>query len=208
MLPPTPPADAIVELGIQGAWRFSWPNLTRHFLSKKCPYGAPGDRLWVRESFQPLLANGVKWPDANYFTGEGYAVNYVATGGVKEFHDFSNDEAFSDKITPSIFMPRWASRITLEVVNIRAQRLQDISEEDAQMEGAAPSIVSAQDIADVQISDASPQIKELARILGPGQFTAKFPFREIWNSINAKRGSGWDKNPWVWAITFKVVHPC
>ena len=116
-------------------WGFCHPQGEAPAKLFQCPYGVPGDRLWVRESFQPLLADGVKWPDADYETGEGYAINYVATGGVKEFYDCRNDEAFCSRVTPSIFMPRWASRITLEITEVRVERLQEISREDALAEG-------------------------------------------------------------------------
>jgi len=137
-----------------------------------CPYGIPGDRLWVRESFQPLLADGVKWADSDYETGAGYAINYTATSPAKEYFDCRNDEAFCDKITPSIFMKRWASRITLEITDVRVQRVQEISEEDAIAEGCEQCKLTADYIADIQISDADPHIKELARLLGAGTITA------------------------------------
>jgi hypothetical protein len=142
-----------------------------------CPYGQPGDRLWVRESFQPLLVEGVKWRDSNYKTGVGYAPNYVATSPVIEFMDCGHDDEITPRVTPSIFMPRWASRITLEITGVRVQRLQEISIEDALAEGITHSTLNA------------PRVE----------------YQWLWDSINAKRGLDWDKNPWVWALTFKVV---
>jgi hypothetical protein len=73
-------------------------------------------------------------------------------------------------------MPRWASRITLEITNVRVQRLQEISEADAEAEGAPEH-----------------------------PYDHKTAFRRIWDSINAKRGFGWDTNPFVWVLTFRKV---
>jgi hypothetical protein len=155
--------------------------IAKHF----CPYGVPGNRLWVRESFQPLLSEDVKWSDADYETGEGYAISYPATDGVKEFYDYSKDESISDRITPSIFMPRWASRIMLEITDVRVQRLQDISEDDAAAEGSAMGY------------DGHYSFHQ--------RFNHRGGYMALWNAIN---GAGaWDKNPWVWAVTFKVVQP-
>jgi hypothetical protein len=87
---------------------------------------------------------------------------------------------------PSIFMPRWASRITLEITNIRAERLQEITEEDARDEGVI--------FVEEQL---------------PGDDTwrpyARKEFESLWNSLNAKRGHGWQTNPWVWVVEFKRI---
>jgi len=84
---------------------------------------------------------------------------------------------------PSIFMPRWASRITLEIEDVRVQRLQDISERDARAEGMLPA-------------GANPAHYKPARDL----------FRRLWNDINEDRAP-WSSNPWVWAISFRRVTP-
>jgi hypothetical protein len=81
----------------------------------------------------------------------------------------------------SIFMPRWASRLTLEITAVRVERLKDITIEDAQAEGVTPLGVE-----------------------GDGR-RWRASFRELWDSLNAKRGYGWDKNPWAWVISFKRV---
>lgn len=132
-----------------------------------CPYGKPGDRLWIRESWANipetypgnlhLKADATK-DDLLWFTEMGW------------------------KWKPSIHMPRWASRITLEIVNIRVERLQDISEEDAKAEGAIP-------VGWIKHEEHLPHYVK--------------SFIKLWNSINAKRGYGWDTNPWVWVIEFK-----
>jgi len=145
-----------------------------------CPYGGPGDRLWVRETHQIYATDIDSKPDDREFeTGRGFSVNYKADGnGIMELWD--EDEGIVERWRPSIFMPRWASRITLEVANVRVQRVQDISEEDALADGVDRTNTSL-----------------------PGY--AQERFRRLWESINAKRGYGWDKNVWVWAITFKRI---
>ncbi len=102
-------------------------------LEEDCPYGQPGDQLWVREKFQPLLADGVNHWQANWKTGAGYAISYPATDGVKEYIDA--DDNLSDACMPSIHMPRWASRIDLRITGVHAEMLQDIDVEDALAEG-------------------------------------------------------------------------
>lgn len=132
-----------------------------------CPYGKPGERLWVREKF-------TYWPDRKTCC---YPRNYPP---------FEAPEGRSWR--SPLFMPRWASRITLEITSVGVERVQDISEEDAMAEGCYVQAV-ADDGSDAE-----------------GFFTAKFHFMEIWDSINAKRGFGWDKNPWVWVIEFKKIN--
>jgi hypothetical protein len=84
-------------------------------------------------------------------------------------------------------MPRWASRITLEITDVRVQRLQEISEEDAIAEGCESWSLTAQDIADIQISDDSPDMKEFAALLGPGTMPATAEYRMLWDSLNGKK---------------------
>ncbi len=157
-------------------WSGGWPDCSPEFY---CPYGKPGDRLWGRESFQPLYldkyADGYESGDIDYTTGKGYQINYVATDGTLEFCDMANDEEISNRIIPSIFMPRWASRINLEITDVRTQHAQDISEEDAFAEG-------------IQGGDW----------LGDpcGEFA------KLWDSINAKKHP-WSSNPWVWVVSFR-----
>jgi hypothetical protein len=153
-----------------------------------CPYGVPGDRLWVRETFShgPVFN-----ADQDYSTRLRYRANE---------HD--SPLPAGQKWRPSIFMPRWASRITLEVTEVRVQRLQQISTEDIAAEGIA-----------VPVHDGHPLIELAAGVvehLPPGR-RGDFTFDEIaraywargWNQINGK-GAPWDSNPWVWAITFKA----
>jgi hypothetical protein len=135
----------------------------------RCPYGQPGDRLWVRETWHcpESLKDGVR---------DGTAPRTYIEYRADMPHMIICDGGW----TPSLFMPRWASRILLEITAIRVERVQDISDQDAEREG-------------VDITNASI----------PGYCRERF--RWLWDSINAKRGFGWDANPWVWVVEFKRV---
>lgn len=179
---------------------FGYPTKQGGFVSlqsehcrNECPYGKPGDRLWVRENFQPLIADGVNWSDADYETGAGYAISYPATDGVKEFYDCRNDEAFCDRVTPSIHMPRWASRLTLEITEVRVQRLRDCTEGDAQAEGML--FVPDDKIHHTGWRHSSNH--------GYVYDSALAAYHVCWEEINGE--GSWQNNPFVWALTFKVV---
>lgn len=146
---------------------------------KQIPF-AVGDLLWVREGWCHFPENA---PD-----GMGELVYYRADNG--------NDSKTSKEVMqkngvawqPSIFMPRWASRLTLKVTDVRAERLKKISTDDAVAEGIEPNG------AGLVLSDDGPPM------------TARAAYRELWNSLNEARGFGWDVNPWVAAYTFEVHH--
>lgn len=151
-----------------------------------CPYGVPGDRLWVRETWADT--NGESGPMISYKAGgdrflidDSSPVDYSRYPGC-QFTMWCGDlrrGAPGHSWRPSIHMPRWASRITLEVTDVRVQRLQDISEEDAEAEGA---ICAYKNNEPQSYIDA---------------------FHALWDSLNAKRSFGWDADPWVWVITFR-----
>lgn len=129
-----------------------------------CPYGQPGDRLWVRETWQRK-------------SGGEQMARYRA--------DFDGmlDRALRESFTwkPSIHMPRWASRISLEITAVRAERLQACSEDDAVAEGQARHNKPPESVSTVEM------------------------FAGSWDKLNAERGFGWAENPWVWVLTFKVI---
>ena len=142
-----------------------------------CPYGRPGDRLWVRETFAYLGTNkrGPHAYRADTYDGERIRV----------------DAPWK----PSIHMPRAASRILLEIVSVRVERLQDISAADAKAEGIEPH-----EVRQFAIYGATPA--ERAAIY---RDAAVGPYQRLWRQIN---GAGsWDANPWVWVVEFKRVHP-
>ncbi|CUY61250.1 ASCH domain-containing protein [Serratia marcescens] len=152
-----------------------------------CPFGQVGDRLWVRET----------WADVNH---DGHpAIAYRADGGLRVIGEDDGEEEdpnlekywfaqwYADLISgaegnwrPSIHMPRWASRITLEITAVRVERLNDISEEDAKAEGVKAGV--------------SP---------GHEHMMHQVAFSELWQSIYGEES--WGANPWVWVIEFKQV---
>ena len=144
-------------------------------LHRFCPYGKPADKLWVRETFlrKQLASEVTEW-------------RYAAT-----------DEKGLGPWKPSIFMPRWASRITLEITEVRVQRLKDISEADAIAEGVEAT--SPPDL--LRYRDYLPE-REAIR----SSWTyARDSFLSLWESINGTASLAAD--PWVWALTFKRVTP-
>lgn len=155
-----------------------------------CPYGLRGDHLWVRETWfelvDPMTSKTYDPPRACYRATEENEVIVDDGDGAAVIN---KDGTFKSPWSPSIYMPRWASRITLEITNVRVERVQDISEEDAKAEGI--------------IYDPCDHVRRSCEEIGClGPLIA--PFRDFWDSINAKRGYSWDSNPWVWVIEFKV----
>lgn len=146
----------------------------------RCPYGLPGDRLWVRETH------------AQFAVGEGdrpvpQCVVYRATCREDGSFDYVGGDGSImgltvTKWTPAIHMPRWASRITLEITDVRVEQLQTISTLEAMAEGADP------------------------RPTATGDPSYTHGFHVLWDSINGERpGCSWDANPWVWALTFRRI---
>jgi hypothetical protein len=136
-------------------------------------YGQPGDRLWVREAFMHEPADYC-WEASVSIPCRPASTSYRA--------DFDGDSRGAGW-TPSIHMPRGLSRITLEITDVRVERLQDISEADAQAEGCLLECMTPTG------NDSG------SAIHGPGGFMA------LWKSING--ADSWDANPWVWCVGFK-----
>lgn len=162
------------------------------FLSSICPYGAVGDRLWVREAFSFF----------EYTTTGRDVISYKADDGEKDFPNEPN--LFDglkihqfDKNYPSIFLPRWASRITLEITNIRVERVQDTCKQDIIAEGVDFTEGEYYNLKD---SFGGPEDE----FRGWMKKNLAQKFSQLWDSINEKRGYGWDKNPWVWVVEFKL----
>lgn len=134
----------------------------------KCPYGAAGTRLWVRETW------GL-WDTQPSDGPERARVFYRATDGDRH-------ELRHQLWRPSIFMPRWASRLTLEVVGVHIERLQEITEEGALAEGVE-----------------SITLEDVPR---PAAWSCRHDFSRLWDAINGKRAP-WEENPFVWVVDFR-----
>lgn len=178
-----------------------WNDRTQR---QRCRYGVPGDRLWVREAWKK---EGRRCSDDMHMLEEDHAcsehcdqtyVYYAATPreGLRAKPDRARITYLDDSTPltdfyrkgwkPSIHMPRWASRIQLDVTDVRVQRLHEISEEDARAEG-------------VDLAGGPRKGKDWAS-------SARDAFATLWDSINADRMS-WASNPWVWAVSFRRVAP-
>ena len=168
----------------------------------RCPFGGVGDRLWVRETWAANV------PGCEWQRGLSYRADHRDPRG--------DGPANPMRWRPSIHMPRWASRLTLEITEVRAQRLQDITEQDARAEGLP-----------LNWTDGMPGWTEDAGWLTPAGlanaergedcneggciggarayvFSAREALAAWWDHLNGERAT-WASNPWVWAITYRVV---
>ena len=141
----------------------------------ECPYGQPGDRLWVRETWGLYNTEPKDGP-------VGAMIFHKATDG-------ENYELRHQLWRSPIFMPRWASRITLEITGVRVERLQDITPIDCEAEGIFLPLLE------------NPTVDEALHYLA----AYNHAYEKLWDSINAKRGYGWETNCWVWVIGFKKL---
>ncbi len=165
-----------------------WGGISeRAAIIANCKHGQTGDRLWVRETWAVGdVLNGTK-PSQIPSTFNS-AFWYMATGRKDlGIGNYIYEHIKIGKHRPSIFMPRWASRITLEITGVRVERVQDISEEDARAEGAEKIFME---------NDRYNEIPQF-----------RTGFEHLWESINYSRGFGWNVNPWVWVIEFRRVTP-
>ena len=151
-----------------------------------CPYGRAGDRLWVRETWRTHSTKHDAMKPSELLQGDA-VIHYDAS--------MKFIAPFLGKTRASIHMPRWASRITLEITDVRVDRLQDISYEDAISEGMpdlAASWLSYQD--DKSTSETMEQ--SARRLKWPQRW-----FRQVWESLRGT--SSWTENPWVWVVSFR-----
>jgi hypothetical protein len=159
----------------------------------RCPFGEAGDRLWVRETWSQVIKEPVSAERAWWRSEDGKPLEWRGAGSRPQVQCRQNPTnviiyradgempgGFPQKWKSSIFLPRWASRITLEVTGVRVERLQAITEGDAKSEG-----IQADNISKV----------------GVPCFSARKRFADLWNTINGNRAS-WESNPWVWVVSF------
>jgi len=177
-----------------------------HGRAIRCPFGSPGDRLWVRESWQLFDPH----PDGD---GDALGASRIRHGRRAPWDGVVNERAIEWVAAyradgdvahkthgpalwrPSIFMPRWASRLTLDVTAVRVERLQAISEDDARAEG----------VRELPLQEGAPGAWWTADPSAGAAMHARDPvaaFRKLWDSINGDRAS-WESNPWVWVVEFK-----
>ena len=160
--------------------------LQQTIVPRVCRIGRPGDRLWVRETWRhdPLELGEIR-------------------------HRATCCELKGETWKPSIFMPRSASRITLEITDVRVERLWEITEDDAVAEG-----IPKEDVCPGGDTENFHPPGAYGYVSGVHPFPkgeiypkARGAFHELWDSINAKRGYGWKKNPWVWVVEFRKCEP-
>lgn len=189
------------ELGGAG-WSAGVKSITPvagHSLAYLCPYGQPGDRLWVRESWWQAGDWQATYPEDDtgawfgsrrvVYSSDGTPPNEPNTSYPGGLRNGAYSAAAPNKIwrhRPSIHMPRWACRILLEVTAVRVERLQGITYEQAVAEGVYRDCCRAWAATD------------------EGGDLHKYPepaFRDLW----LKTGGDWDANPWVWVVEFKRI---
>ena len=185
-----------ILLGASGPWKPVWGSesagdedeIVEHNRCIKCPYGVPGDRLWVRETCRAEQLrsgkDGVRFAADNAW--RPIANTEQAAGRWIDLRwyrvNLPDDPTNPGVWVPPIHMPRWASRIDLEITAVRVERVGDISTKDCEAEGMDWD--------------------------GPcGLNVVLEKYMDLWDSINAKRGAGWDTNPWVWVIEFRRIKP-
>ncbi|HCN8700439.1 TPA: hypothetical protein N6579_002979 [Escherichia coli] len=156
--------------------KFYGRAVAAELLAKHCPYGQPGDRIWVRETYRvhgkatDIATLVYRASVRNSWTEQTHRVPVEVC-----------NKPVSEKWTPSIHMPRWASRILLEITDVRVERLHDMSEADAKAEGATPATYK----------------------ITPSEAVYRVGFGDIWRSIYGQ--DNWLSNPLVWVIEFKRI---
>jgi hypothetical protein len=184
--------DAILPADPAGFWCFQGNT---PLVCIDCPYGEVGDRLWVRETFQlPVCFNekspcevGKNCVDSGY-RSPWSPIKYAADGDDKFLEMIQDFGGSWGKKRPAIHMPRWASRITLEIAKVRVEKLKDISEVDAKAEGM-----------ECVLSDEYCEAEHTSDML----YTYRAGFKDRWNAINGF--DSWSTNPLVWVVSFKRV---
>lgn len=185
--------------GLESGWHLKpYGFLTnQQFAKAACPYGQPGERLWVRETFKAIASGEIRDGYGEVRYGWAYQANAATRWNERPtiIHDLTGQPATGPMQfrpvpwKPSIHMPRRASRILLEITDVRVERLQDISEADALAEGI--------NLQRVESYAAKGSTKPAMRT-----------YCDLWGAINGDAGpNSWAANPWVWAVSFKVVKP-
>lgn len=192
-------ADAEAELRLEKDRQPNYP----------CPYGQPGDRLWVRETF--VLESTYEYHEeelrptdrpyqecGDEYSGHYFLIpHYRATEPEPHIVPYDREDGYDDTTAwrPSIFMPRWASRINLEITEIRVERVQEISEADAKAEGVGDRYIL--------IGDRFTKVSNVMESHGANG-TLRNGFFVLWDSINGEKYP-WSSDPWVWVVGFTRI---
>jgi hypothetical protein len=175
------------------------PNYDNNEIPLNCPYGKPGDRLWVRETWHPDPEDDGTWAYTQWAGCKGSPLSDIPRKFQKPEHCIYREGWDSVDLVwrPSIHMPRWASRILLEITSVRVERLQEISEADAIAEG-------------IERHPEHPTLWRRGPLHGDQNTVSvtNFPrlaYRSIWERINGHES--WTGNPWVWVVEFKRMPP-
>ncbi len=148
--------------------------------SVQCPFGQPGDRLWVREAHAIFPTHGQHRADGERWgPWSGLPTTISPMGGEIAYYREGFDRSGPGRWRPSIHMPRWACRLVLEITAVRVERLQAISTQDCLAEGITTRF---------KVADAADELR--------------IQFRDIWNDT----GGDWESNPWVWVIEFNRIN--
>ena len=180
-----------------GSFNESNPEWVIYPTVDDAPYRV-GDRLWVKETWgvgcRPDPNSG--WVDGIEYKADESYLDDIESLPLRVIDDQDLDKYQRAGWNSPMFMPRWASRITLEITDIRVERVQDISEKDAKAEGISRD--TAYECNGWVPSYNDPDSGGYADYIAA--------YRTLWDSLNAKRGYSWESNPWVWVISFKQIH--
>lgn len=155
-----------------------------------CPYGKPGDRIWVRETWSSDFANYYPNDRVWYAADNNRRLDIEVVDGVRGIYSPESDVHVPFRWQPSIHMPRWASRILLEITNVRVERLNAISEEDARAEGIIDGgCLNCGEPEPCGCANPEPDATDA--------------FAYLWQSIYGQES--WNANPWVWVISFERI---
>jgi hypothetical protein len=194
------------QIGSRGETTWFWGDkygskLLEKMAGKYCPYGSIGERLWVREAFLPCKGCGTpcKPSEASYVCFRdgsqvfGNGERYQESKLVPDWEGY--------RFSPSIHMPRWASRITLEITAVKVERLQDISAKDILAEGVVTGSHDCEAFARIGANPKCP----ISAFDGAAYPDLKSLWAAGWEAINGK--GSWAANPFVWCVSFKPVSP-
>ena len=221
-----PPCKGFPHMHPDGSWGIylDQPNGGPYKHIGKCPYGSPGHLLWVRETWQTAMsddgpcllyrADKGRWYPEYTGPNEGIGPSFDYERYPGDYVEWAGDVERRGPWKSPIHMPRWASRLTLEITDVRVERLQSLSEEDAIAEGVFFTDYGRRCFHEGQGNPSTCPASVEHHPLKPGWMwkptlssdeclgSARHAYANLWNTINGP--SSWQASPWIWALTFKV----